>query len=862
VRYEAEPRNEHISPKTSSSFLLSIIFSIFGKIFINMNRKLQPLFFILFIYLSFSLYSQQPLEPEHNYDVEHIKIEVRLNLENQTLNGRVTTSIRSTVNRLDSFSVDAVGMKVKSVKEWVLYQTDNPELAERFENVKYKYNSNHITVIPSHSIAKNYPYKYQVEYSVTDPEKGLYFIYPDSLFPDKPYQVWTQGEDEDNRWWIPCYDFPNDKATTEAYITIDKKYITLSNGELVSTKENNDGTKTWHWVLNHPISSYLIMLAAGNFDITKDEYDNIPIYSYVPVGKKDEAVKSFSMTPDMVKFFSDYAGFAYPWGRYSQIVVKDFVYGGMENASATVLTEASIYDDRTPPDYTAIGLVAHELAHQWWGDVVTCRNWNEIWLNESFATYFEALYREHAYGKDEFDYEIYRNGQASIETDSIDRRPIYTDEGLAVYAYDKGAVVLNMLRYLMGEDNFREAMNIYITKNAYGCVTTHDLIQAVNDVYKNPLLDRIPKDFLWFFDEWVYKAGQPEYNVSYDYNKNTNQVFLTIQQVQRPDSLISIFETPVPVEVLTEKSKLEYFVVCDSVPKTYTFSLDAPLKSVIFNKGNKVLCKLYFSKPKEDWLAQLQSDDDIDRITALRGLKDYISDDDVRTTLLNILSTDKFWGTRYEAASMLANSGTANTVHALEERYKNEADSRVRRSILLALGEMKKNFPDCADTRGLTDFIISSIKNENSYYAIADGITALSSFTDKDKLFDLIEPFAGMSSTAEIIKRSVIAAIDSSSDPRGINILIDNAVKGWYPRQRTAAVRALANFTSDSRVIEALNALIFSHNRWIKSAALTLIEKAKLKSSIPYLEKLADRTKDDALRKRVEKVIKSVQENQ
>jgi aminopeptidase N len=825
-----------------------------------MNRKLRLFFFfILFTFLSASLYTQEPLEPEHNYDVEHIKIEVKLSLENQTLDGRVTTSIRSGVSRLDSFTVDAVGMKIKSVKEWVLYHTDNPELAEQFENIKYRYDGNHIIIIPSHSIAKNYPYKYQVEYSVTDPEKGMYFIRPDSLFPDKPFQVWTQGEDEDNRWWLPCYDFPNDKATTETFITIDKRYITLSNGELVETKDNAGGTKTWHWVLNHPHSSYLIMLAAGNFDIISDSFDSIPVYSYVPVGLKDEAVKSFSMTPDMVKFFSEYAGFTYPWGRYSQVVVKDFVYGGMENTSVAVLTEVSIYDDRTPPDYTAVGLTAHELAHQWWGDAVTCRNWNEIWLNESFATYFEALYREHAFGEDEFDYEIYHDGQGAIETDSTDRRPIYTDEGLAVYAYDKGAVVLNMLRYLTGEDDFRRAMNIYITKNAYGCVTTPDLIWAVNEVYNDPLLDRTPKDFSWFFDEWVYKAGQPEYKVSYDYNKAANQVLLTMQQVQKPDSLISIFKTPVPVEVVTEKSKLEYTVVCGSEPKTYTFSLDAPLKSVIFNKGNKVLCKLYFAKAKEDWLAQLRSEDAIDRVTAIKGLKDFISDDDVSSELVNSLGTDNFWGVRYEAASMLANSGTAKVISMLEELYKTETDSRVKRAILLALGDMKKNFPDCADTKELTDFILGSIKNETSYYAIADGITALTAFTDKDKLFDLVKPFAGMSSTAEIIKRSVIAAIDSCNDPRGIDILIDNAVRGWYPRQRTAAVRVLADFTSERRVADVLNTLLFTHNRWVKSTVLAVIEKAKLKSSIPYLEKFAGETKDDALRKRIKKVIDKIQ---
>ena len=825
-----------------------------------MHRKFRPFFFFaLFFFLYSAAYSQQPYEPEHNYDVEHIKIEVKLNFQKKTLEGKVTTSIRSTVDKLDSFHVDAAWMKIKSVKEWVIYHTDNPDLAVQFEDIKYRYNNNKITVIPSQPIKKNFPYEYQVEYYVKDPERGMYFISPDSLFPDKPYQVWTQGEDEDNHWWFPCYDFPNDKATTETYITVDKNYITLSNGQLVDTKSNPDGTKTWHWVLNHPHSSYLVMLAAGNFDIISDAYDSIPVYSYVPVGKREEGERSFSQTADMVKFYSEKIGYTYPWQRYSQIVVQDFIYGGMENTSATVLTDVSLYDKDTPPDYTAVGLIAHELSHDWWGDNLTCENWNEIWLNEGFATYFEALYREHAFGEDEFDYEMYRNGQNAIEADSTDRRPIYTDTGLYVYAYNKAAVVLNMLRYLMGDDDFWKGMNIYITKNQFGNVVTGDLIHAMNEVYNDPLRDRTPRDFSWFFDEWIYKAGQPEYKVSYDYDKQNNKVLLTLQQVQMPDSLVSVFKDPIPVEVVTEKSKLEYSVVCDTTVKTYTFSLDAPLKSVIFNKGNKVLCKLYFSKPKEDWLNQLQySEDAIDRITAVKGLKDFIHEEDVITALGKILISDKFRGTRQEAASMLANNGTPEGIEILKSAYKQESDSRVRRAELLALGEMKKSFPACTDTKELTDFIISNINSEHSKYAVADGINALTEFTDKDRLYDMVFPYADMNSHNEIIKRAVTRALIKSQNPKAADIFINYAVKGKVIRLRAPAIRGLGSFTNDKRVKDALHFLLFDKNRTVKRITLSVIEKAKDKSSMPYLEKLLKQTEDVRTHSIIENVIKGI----
>ena len=221
-----------------------------------------------------------------------------------------------------------MGMNIKSVKGWALAQTDNPELAEQFEDIKYEYDKKEITIHPNGSIAKGFLYKYQVEYSVTDPEKGLYFIQPTPEFPNKRYEVWSQGEGEDNRYWFPCYDYPNDKATTEVIVTVDRKYETLSNGELVDKNENPDGSVTWHWSMKKPHSSYLVMLAVGNYDIIEGQYLDIPSYSYVPAGEKDKAVKSFDFTPDVIKFFSEFTGYKYAWGRFSQIVVQDFIYGG------------------------------------------------------------------------------------------------------------------------------------------------------------------------------------------------------------------------------------------------------------------------------------------------------------------------------------------------------------------------------------------------------------------------------------------------------------------------------------------------------------------------------------------------------
>ncbi|MGH2575852.1 MAG: M1 family aminopeptidase [Ignavibacteria bacterium] len=829
--------------------------------------KFSRLLFSLLI-LGFSLssvyaqmFGQEPLERVRTYDVQHIKIEVKLDLEKKTVEGITTTSIVPLAGNFNLFKVDAAGMKIESV------QQVSGKSKTQVKSLNYEYDNLLLTVKLGNDYKVTDTIVYIVEYNTTDPEKGLYFIKPDSIFPNKPYQVWTQGEGEDNRYWFPCYDYPNDKATTEVIITTDKKYITLSNGNLLNTKNNIDGTITWHWLLNKPHVSYLVMLAVGNFDIIEDRYDDVPIYSYVPPGSKETAIKSFSETSEMIKFFSEKIGFKYPWERFSQIAVKDFIYGGMENTGAIVYWEGSVYDDLTPPDYTATGLVAHEIAHQWWGDVLTCRNWNEIWLNESFATYFDALYKEYSKGKDEFDYQIMKSGDAAITVDSTSaRKPIYIRDGLTTNTYSKGSVVLNMLRNQIGTENFWKAMNIYITKNQFQCVTTPDLIDAVNQAMDNPLLDQTPPNYKWFFDEWIYSAGQPEYKVSYDYNENSKELKLTASQVQRLDSS-SVFKTPVEAEIITEnlsdpsgvrKKIISLYTTYE--PQTWTFVLNDKPLNIIFNKGNKVLCKLYFSKPKRNWLYQLEkSEDVIDRITAIKGLKDFINDEDVIEALKNTMKYDSFWGLRYEAASMLGKSISKKVPLILMQAYQTEGDSRIRRVILSSLVNIKQQCSDCADKNELLSFITASMNSEKGYYAIASGISAISRIEDKDKVYDIVTPYLKMDSHNEVIRRNVLTAIDSSEDKRATDIFLEYAHSGSTTGTRNTAINGLGDYLYEQRVIDFLNSKLSDKFRSTKLTVISLLDRAGNKSSKPYLEQALKKTNDEDLKKEMNKVLRKLE---
>jgi aminopeptidase N len=601
------------------------------------------------------------------------------------------------------------------------------------------------------------------------------------------------------------------------------------------------------------------MLGVGNWDVIEDSWDGIPVNSYLPLGKKEWGERSYRHTADIVKFFSEYTGYRYPWSSYLQVAVEDFIYGGMENTGAVVYFDGSVYDDKTEPDYNATGLVAHELAHQWWGDAVTCKNWNEIWLNESFATYFQCLYSEHLYGKDEFDYNIFRNGNSAITVDSTTaRKPIYTREGLGTNTYDKGSVVLNMMRYYVGDEKFRRAMNIYITKNQHKPVVTKNLLDALHEAIDMGFLKAKETDMKWFFKEWIYNAGQPEIEAGYVFDESAKEISLTARQIQRLDSS-SIFKTPFPFQIITAGSKRDFRMETGIEPKSYKIKLDSKPLCVIFNKGNKVLCKLQFTKPMQDWLYQLRnSDDAIDRITAIRGLKDFIDNDSAVNAIAEVMTSDKFWGARYEAAQMLSNSTNKIVQEIYLKKLVEESDSRVRRSYITGIAKLVEINPELKENKSVIEFfLINLINNETSYYAVAEGISTLAKIMDKDKVYDVVVPYLSKDSHAEIIRRNVMAALDTCNDPRTMDIFMEYGEKGSTSRLRNTAIRGLYAFLDDPKVIDFLNRKVLEKPRSTQGVILDLLEKAHNSSSKPFLEELTARTNDVIFKERVSKLLQT-----
>lgn len=807
--------------------------------------------------LNYNIYSQmfgqEPTERISNYDVQHIKLELAINLEKKFVVGEAFIKLVPTEENFNQFELDAVGMKISNPK--LIKFVDKTKKAFKLKTLRYDYNNMKLKIYLDNSYSMTDTLELRIHFSTSDPEKGLYFITPTPTFPSKRYEVWSQGEGEDNRYWFPCYDYPNDKATTEISVNVDSKYHTISNGILLDKAEFSN-TTTWHWVNDKPHSSYLVMLGIGNWDTISTSWDGIPIISYVPPGKKQWGENAYEQTADILKFFSEYIGYRYPWHEFRQVAVQDFIYGGMENTGAVVLFEGSVYDERTEPDYNATNLVAHELAHQWWGDVLTCRNWNEIWLNESFATYFQCLYTEHLLGKDEFDYNIYRNGNDAIKVDSTNRKPIYIREGLTTNTYDKGSVVLNMLRYLIGDEKFRKTMNIFITKNEFKPVVTKDLSDALHSALDEKLNNSIPANLNWFFNEWIYNAGQPEFNVDYTYDESTKEIILNAKQVQRMDSS-SVFKTPVPIEIITETGAQSVTIETSDVVKTYKIKTDSKPLNVNFNKGNKVLCKLFFAKPKSDWLYQLNnSPDAIDRLTALNGLKDFLNDEDVINAIKDKMRNDSFWGMRCEAVKILSTSKNKAVTEVYMKSMIDERDSRVRRTYLLQLGTLLNNHPEEKEnTAVLQYFLTNLIANETSYYSAADAVTALSDILEIDKIYDAVIPYIEMDSHVDIIRRSVLTALAKSKDPRVKDVFLKYGETGSTARVRNIAINGLSDHLNNPQVIEFLNGKLFDTPRSTQGVVLGLLEKAKDPLSLLYLNKLMESSNDVRFKERVSKVI-------
>jgi aminopeptidase N len=520
------------------------------------------------------------------------------------------------------------------------------------------------------------------------PKIGLYWVQPEKGLPDKRYEVWSQGEGEDNRHWIPCHDYPDDKSTFEGRFRVPRGYTAISNGVLAGTREVGDRTE-FHWKLEQPQVSYLIMLAVAKYRIYETKWRDVPVTYVVPPGTDDATIlRGYGLTPDMMEAMSKIIGIDYPFGKYAQVVVQDFIYGGMENTTATVMNTRTLFDERTALTRNEDGLVAHELAHQWWGDMLTCREWSHMWLNEGFATYYAYLYREQHEGDDAFRYQVDNAHQDVISADNAEARPMVVDFFNRADArnnalvYVKGASTLHMLRFLLGDALYHETIRHYGEKYRHNVVETQDLMRVVKDV--------TGENLDWFFEQWAYLAGHPKFRVTKSWNAETGMLRLTVAQTQQSGGLVPVFRVPVDIEISWEGGSRVHRVVIERAEQEFHFAVPSKPVMVVFDKGDWILKTLEFPKSAEELAYELARGDYMTRVRAARDLGAKGADSRTVPALRAALMAAGHWGLRREAALALGRIGSGDALAALAEGAAAD-DGRVRLACAEAMGRFHRN---------------------------------------------------------------------------------------------------------------------------------------------------------------------------
>jgi len=700
---------------------------------------------------------------DREVDIHHIKIDVSVNIEAGMVKGNVTHTFSPFSSSLDAFSLDAEDMTILRAR-----------LAGKDIGFNQANDKAYLTL--NKSMSWEDTAKVRLDYTA-NPRKGTYFIKPDETYPEKPLQAWTQGEDMDNHHWVPLYDYPNDKATFEVSLTVEKKFTALSNGELISVKNNKDGTHTWHWHEHFPMVSYLISYVIGEFEKVEDSYNGIPVNYWVYEENKHEALRSFGLTTDMMKYFGNRTGIEYPYEKYDQVIIDDFMFGGMENITLTHNTDRTMFDEFAAPDVSSDGLVAHELAHQWFGDMLTTRNWAHAWLNEGFATFFSRKYRENKFGFDEGEYirfgEIngYFGSNKKWRRSTVQHKFYESMDVFDGHIYAKGSLILNMLQDYIGEDAFWRFIQHYTKENQYKNVETPDLKKAIEET--------TGQNMDWFFKQWIYEPGFPEYNVTWKYNQRNKSVKLTVKQTQKSTN---IFKMPIQIQI---DDKLKTVWIEDK-EMVYEVPSEKRPKMVIFNAGMRIPCKLTFHKSISEWILQLEKGPHIlDRIAAAKELSTKKGRRIVETALLNSAKNDPFWGVRKEAVNAFAKLKSKNYADDLMALSEGQ-DNRVRRAIWNALKNYKKD-------EKVSEFLQNVIETDNKYYSIADAFKALV-VVDTAAARQKVDALLDTDSHTDVIRKSAITYFGSVVTDKNydrLKELVNYGGTTWDARSE--AVKQLGN---------------------------------------------------------------------
>ena len=814
---------------------------------------------------SFEMPGAKPhYNPDRPGQVEHIALDLSLDLEQKICAGTCKIRINPVRDGVSSLTLDAVNQQIESVKVGTAKQD-------------FDYDGEQLHIRLKKPTIAGQSFTVAIAYRLIQPERGIYFIGPDKHYPDKPVQVWTQGEDEDSRFWFPCFDYPGMLSTSEIKVRVPAAYQVVSNGELVDTKADDDG-KIYHWVQTQVHPTYLVAIAVGEFDVIQDQWQDIPVTYYVEKGRKDQGQITMGKTPRMVEFLSEKYGYRYAFPKYAQVCAADFIFGGMENTSVTILTDRCLLDERAALDNRGSeSLVVHELAHQWFGDLLVINHWSHAWVKEGMATYSEVMWTENEYGPDEAAY--YRLGEARSylnEDKSRYRRPMVTHvyrEAIELYdrhIYEKGACVYHMIRAELGDALFWQAIHTFVNDNAHQTVETIDLLRAIDKATGRNLRP--------LFDQYVLRGGHPDYKVAYSWDGDSKLAKVTVTQTQAKDgdtsSTSGLFDLKIPIgfgylgKGKSNQVEVKPFTVrIHEREQALFFPLDKKPDFISFDVGNHYLKTVELEYPVAELKAQFQHDPDpLSRIEAAIALAKKGSLEAVNA-LSTALTDEPFWGVRVEVAEQLASVKLDQAVKGLLKGL-DDPDARVRRAVVESLGDIKT-----ADSYKELKKIAE--KGDPSYYVEAAAIRSLGKVGAADldgkakdkKTLKLLESILKeRQGWNETVRSGAIAALSQfKASEDALDLLLKYTEPGTPQALRLAAIRSLGTISKGQskptveRILDRLETIASESFFLTQVAAVSGLSGIETGRAIGILQSLADHTPDGRVRRRAQEAVQSVQ---
>lgn len=820
---------------------------------------------------SFELPGAKPhYNPDRPGQVEHIFLDLSLDIPNQSYHGTCAIQLKPIRSGIERLMLDAVNLNIQSV------QVDNVQQLFDYDGLEL-----HIQLSTPTQIGNSITIA--IAYSVEKPQRGLYFIAPDKHYPNKPTQVWTQGEDEDSRFWFPCFDYPGQLTTSEIRVKVPKPFIAISNGQLIHTAEDGDD-KIYHWSQAQRHPTYLMTLAVGDFAEIQDQWQGKPVTYYVEKGREEDARRSMGKTPRMIEFFSDKYGYLYPFPKYAQVCVDDFIFGGMENTSTTLLTDRCLLDERAALDNRGTeSLVAHELAHQWFGDLVVIKHWSHAWIKEGMASYSEVMWTEAEYGAEDAAYYRLLEARNYIAEDSSRyRRPIVTHvyrEAIELYdrhLYEKGSCVYHMIRAELGDELFWHAIHTFVQDNAHQTVETIDLLRAIEKA--------TGRNLLFLFDQYVYRGGHPDFKVAYSWDGDSNLAKVTVTQTQAKEGnngSSELFDLKIPIAFgYTQTEEQGENSISSPLVKTFTvrvyereqsfyFPLESKPQFVSFDAGNNFLKTVSLEYPLPELKAQLEFDPDpISRIYAAEALAKKGGLETVKA-LFAALKRDYFWGVRAEVAKNLAEIKLDQAFDGLVAGLKDQ-NALVRRAVVEALANIKTH-----DAYKALKPLVE--KGDASYYVEAAAVRALGGIAAVNldeklkeekvlKLFkSILEKRAGWN---EVVRSGAIAGLSQlKTSVAALDLILEYTRLGVPQPLRLSAIRALGNISPGQtpvnleRILERLTELSTQTFFLTQVSVVAALGQMETLKAIAILNSLADQTPDGRVRRMAEEAMQRVQKN-